>query len=215
MANDNDPRGLIPLEHLNGGRQRGHYYRVSTGVGANVADIFRGCPVLLDADGYVKAASATAMLPILGVAWSFAGTLKRGLATNDPFLDSSDLAPPSPSSDTGDRYVYVCDDPSQEYLVQEDTAGTALALGDAGAFCDLIYRGPTAIAVTGNADTGWATLELDVSGVVTTTAAPVQILRLHDYINTDGTENAVGDFGKWVVRIAHHQLAGGTPLTSV
>lgn len=210
MANDNDPRGLIPLEHLNGGRPRGHYYRVTT-----ATDLFRGCPVTLLASGYVDASSATAMVPILGVAYGFAGTLKRGLATSDPFLDVSDLTPPSPSSDTGDRYVFVCDDPNQEYLIQEDTGGTALALGDAGSYCDLIYRGATATAVTGNADTGWATLELDASGVVTTTAGPVQILRLFDQVQTDGTENAVGDFGKWVVRIAHHQRAGGTPLTAV
>ena len=112
MANDDRPRGLIPV----GLGQAGfvsHYYRVSTGVGANVADIFVGSPVTIDSDGYVKAASATLMVPILGVAIGFAGTLKRGLATNDPFLDSSDLAPPTPSSDTGDRWVLVADDPNQ------------------------------------------------------------------------------------------------------
>lgn len=214
MANDNDPRGLIPLESY-GGNPRGHYYRVSTGVGANVADIFRGSPVMLDNDGYVKAASATLAIPILGVAWSFAGTLKRGLATNDPFLDSSDLAPPDPSSDTGDRWVYVVDDPNAEFLVQEDTGGSALALTNAGNACDLIYRGATAIAVNGNTNTGWANLELDRSGAVTTTAAPVVILRLFDTINTDGTENAVGNFGKWVVRILHHQRRGGDTLNIV
>lgn len=206
MANDNDPRGLIPLSRDS---VSVHYYRVSTGVGANVADIYVGCPVLLDSDGYVKAASPTFDVPILGVALGFAGTLKRGLATNDPFLDSSDLAPPSPSSDTGDRWVLVADDPDQEYIVQEDTGSTALTLGNAGNACDLIYRGATAIAVNGNVDTGWANLELDRSGVVTTTGAPVQILRLHDSVNTDGTENAVGNYGKWVVRLLHPQRSAG------
>ena len=204
MANDDDPRGLIPLEALGGGRPRGHYYRVAT-----ATDLFRGCPVTLLASGYVDAASATLMVPILGVAWGFAGVLKRGLATNDPFLDVSDLTPPTPSSDTGDRWVYVVDDPEQEFLVQEDTGGTALTLAEAGAACDLIYRGATAIAVSGSLDNGWASLELDRSGVVTTTAAPVQVIRLHDTINTDGTENAVGNFGKWVIRIVHHQRRGG------
>ena len=212
MANDNDPRGLIPVNRT---EVSAHYYRVSTGVGANIDDIFVGCPVTMDSDGYVKAASATLMVPILGVAVGFAGVLKRGLATTDPFLDSSDLAPPTPSSDVGDRWVLVADDPNQEFLVQEDTGGTALALTDAGAACDLIYRGATAIAVDGNTDTGWANLELDRSGVVTTTAAPVVILRLHDAVQSDGTENAVGDYGKWVVRILHHQRRGGTPGTTV
>lgn len=211
MVNDNDPRGLIPLEALNGGRPRGHYYRVTT-----ATDLFKGCPVTLLASGYVDASSVTAMVPILGVAWAFAGTLKRGLATNDPFLDVSDLTPPTPSSDTGDRWVYVLDDPEQEFIVQEDTGGTQLTLAEAGAACDLIYRGATATAVSGNLDNGWAALELDVSGVVTTTAAPVWIIRLHDMINTDGTENAVGDYGKWVVTILHHQRGGkGTQFVTV
>jgi len=204
MANDDDPRGLIPLEALGGGRPRGHFYRVTT-----ATDLFRGCPVTLLASGYVDASSVTAMVPILGVAWEFAGTLKRGLATNDPFLDVSDLTPPTPSSDTGDRWVYVVDDPEQEFIVQEDTGGTALTLAEVGAACDLNYRGATATAVSGNLDSGWASLELDRSGVVTTTAAPVQILRLHDQVQTDGTENAAGNFGKWVVRIVHHQRRGG------
>ena len=207
MANDNNPRGLIPV-NLGQGNLSAHYYRVSTGVGANVADIYLGSPVLIDSDGFVKAGSVTGALPVLGVALNFAGVLKRGLATNDPFLDSSDLAPPTPSSDTGDRWVLVSDDPNQEYLVQEDTGGTALALTDVGAACDLIYRGATATAPNGNADNGWANLELDASGVVATLSAPVQILRLHDAVNSDGTENAVGDYAKWVVKFLHPQKAG-------
>ena len=210
MANDDVPRGLVPVEHLDGGRPRGHYYRVAT-----ATDIFRGCPVTLLASGYVDASSATLMVPILGVAWGFAGTLRRGLATSDPFLDVSDLTPPVPSSDTGDRYIYVLDDPDQEFVVQEDTGGTALTLAEVGAACDLIYRGATAIAVSGNLDNGWASLELDRSGVVTTTAAPVKIVRLLDQVQTDGTENAVGSFGKWVVRIVHHQNRGGAVATIV
>lgn len=199
MANDNNPRGLIPLVP-NSGIPSGHWYRVSTST-----DIYHGCPVALLASGYVTAVSVTGVTQYLGVAFNFAGTLKRGLATPDPFLDVSDLTPPTPSSDTGDRWVFVTDDPDQEYLVQEDTGGSALTLADAGTFCDLIYRGATATAVNGNVDTGWANLELDRSGIVTTTAGPVQVLRLYDVVNSDGTENSVGNYGKWVVRIGHPQ----------
>ena len=211
MANDNDPRGLLPA-NLGQGNVQSHYYRVHTG---GSTDFYLGCPVTLTAAGYVQVASPTLMVAMLGVALGFAGVLKRGLATPDPFLDVSDLIPPSPASDTGDRWILVADDPNQEFIVQEDTGGTALALADVGAACDLIYRGPTAIAVNGNADSGWANLELDDSGVVTTTAAPVVILGLHDVVNTDGTENAVGDYGKWVVTILHHQNKGAPVLPIV
>ena len=213
MANDNDPRGLIPA-NLGQGAVTAHYYRVATG---GSTDIYIGAPVTIDSDGYVKAASPTLMVPILGVAIGFAGPQKRGLAVpqGDPFLDVSDLIPPSPASETGDRWVLVADDPNQRFIVQEDTGGTALAIADIGAACDLIYRGATAISMNGSADTGWANLELDASGVVTTTAAPVVILGLHDGVNTDGTDNAVGDYAKWVVRILHHQLRGGAPVTGI
>lgn len=201
MANDNVPRGLFPL---NFNVNQGHYYLVST-----AADIFLGMPVSQGATGYVTAATITTDNQVLlGVAMGFAGTLKRGLATNDPFLDVSDLTPPTPSSDTGDRYVLVADDPNQEFLVQEDTGGTALTLADIGASANLVFRGAVESTVTGNADTGWATLELDASDIAVDTGGTVTVLRLYDTVNADGTENAVGDFAKWIVRLTHHKKTG-------
>ena len=201
MANDNFPRGLFPINfNLN----QAHYYRVDT-----ATDIFLNQPVTIPAAGFVVGAATAGAsgLVLLGVAVGFAGTLKRGLATNDPFLDVSDLAPPTPSSDTGDRYVLVADDPNQEFMVQEDTGGTALALADIGAAADVIYRGAGGV-VDGNVDTGLSSLELDASTVAAGTAGSWTILRLHDVVNSDGTENAVGDYAKWIVRITHHQKTG-------
>jgi hypothetical protein len=198
MANDDIPRGLIPL-NLNRPSQV-HYYRANTG-----NDIYIGDLVILADSGYVtKASDNTAMVPALGVAVGFAGTKKAGLAGTDPFFDGSDFAPPTPTSDTGDRYVAVADDPNIEFLVQEDTGGTALTLADVGASCDLIHR-----TTVGNTDSGWANLELDASDIAATTGGSMMILRLADLVNSDGSENAVGDYAKWVVRILHHQKLGG------
>ena len=199
MANDNSPRGLVPLRWPS---IPVNLYRVSTG-----ADLFLGMPVELAADGYigpvVDVASAGAVRSI-GVVVGFAGTLKRGLATNDPFLDVSDLTPPTPSSDTGDRWAVVADDPNQEFLIQEDTGGTALALADAGLAIALLYR-----ATSGNTDTGWANLEADASTAVASNSGICQLLRLHDGVQVDGTENSVGDYAKWVVRLLNHQKRSG------
>ena len=203
MANDNYARGLVPV-NLGQGNLSAHYYRVST-----AADIYLGQPVNLPAAGYVIGAGvATANAVVLGVALGFAGTLKRSIATPDPFLDVSDLTPPVPSSDTGDRFILVADDPNQEYYIQEDTGGTALALADVGASVDMLYRGADGSAVTGNVDTGWVTAELDASTIAATTAGMFTLLRLHDGIENDGTNTAVGDYAKWVVRITHHQKTG-------
>ena len=208
MANDNVPRGLVPLNWPN---MPVHAYRVST-----AADIYLGQPVQSPAAGYVVGiGTMTGVTQCIGVAVGFAGTLKRGLATNDPFLDVSDLTPPTPASDTGDRYVFVADNPNQEFVAQEDTGGTALTLAEAGAAVDMLFRGAGANVVTGNDDTGWATSEIDASSVVTTTGAFLRLSRLHDVVNADGTENAVGDFGKWIVTILHHQNKGAPVLPIV
>ena len=207
MANDNSPRGLQPV-NLGQGANAVGYYRVNTGA---TTDMYVGCPVTLLASGYVAVASPTLMVPILGIAVGFAGPLKRGLAIPQgaAFLDVSQLIPPSPASETGDRYVLVAHDPQQLFLIQEDTGGTALALADVGAWCDMIYRGATAISVTGDTDSGWANIELDASSIVAGTGASMRVLALADTVNTDGTNNAVGDYAKWIVQVGHHQRAGG------
>lgn len=195
MANDDLPRGLVPL---NWRPAQYHYYRVSTG-----EDIFLGQPVCMNADGFIHAASLTGVVQFIGVAVGFAGVLKRGLATVDPFLDVSDLTPPTPTSDTGDRWILVDDIPDDQFVIQGDTGGSALTVAAIGTYCDLLAR-----TAAGNTDSGWAGLELDVSQIVTTTAATVRILGLYDRPNTDGTENSFGNFNKIVVDIAHRQRQG-------
>ena len=198
MANDNVPLGLVPLRFpeipLN-------VYRVSTG-----ADLFVGMPVERAADGYIGPVNLDSQGAVqsIGVVVGFLGTRKAGLATNDPFLDVSDLTPPTPTSDTGDRFALVLDDPDQEFVVQEDTGGTALTLADAGLVGAMLYR-----ATSGNVDTGRASLEADASTFAAGNSGIVQLLRLHDVINTDGTENAVGDYAKWFVRLNNHQKRSG------
>lgn len=203
MANDNVPKGLWPRDWP---YQPAHYYRVSTG-----ADLFLGMPVDLPASGYIEpvAVDSAGAVPTIGVVVGFAGTLKRGLATADPFLDVSDLTPPTPSSDTGDRFALVADDPQQEFVIQADTGGTLAGLADVGQAAVLLYR-----AASGNTDTGYANLELDASSNVASNSGMVQLLRLHDAVNSDGTENtAAANYTKWVVRLMHHRKTSGvSPL---
>ena len=198
MANDDFAQGLRPI---NWPQPSGHYYRVQTG-----ADLFLGMPCALDSTGYVGPIGVTSAgyFSFLGSVCWFAGTLKRGLATNDPFLDVSDLTPPDPSSDTGDRYVFVADDPNQEFVIQGDSGGTMAGVANAGEAAVMLYR-----ATSGNTNTGWANLELDASTNVATTAGLVHLIRLHDVVNQDGTENtgAVA-YTKWVVKVLSHQRGG-------
>ena len=203
MANDDFARGLIPLNSILPG-VNAHYYRASTS-----EDIFIGNVIAVGADGFARLGSNSAVTPLLGVALGFAGPQKSGLATDDPYLDASDLTTLASNLRTGDRYVLVADDPNQEFFIQEDTGGTALAILDQFAAIDLVNR-----TTVGNVTSGFANAEIDASSVVTTTAAILQILRLHDNVNNDGTNNAVGDYAKWVVKILHHTMitANAAPI---
>ena len=111
MANDDFLRGLIPLNSIVPG-VNAHYYRATTS-----ADIFIGDTVRMTAAGYVgiSSAAAIAVEQLLGVAVGFAGPDKQGLATDDPYLDASDLTTLAAGLDTGDRYILVADDPNQEF----------------------------------------------------------------------------------------------------
>lgn len=203
MANDNFPRGLVPIGGPYGGALSVHAYLVTTG-----ADLFLGMPTTLPTSGYVDAIGVTTgnATAALGVIVGFEGGGRGGgaLATAAPFLDVSALgSDPTP-------YVLVADSPDQEYVVQEDTGGTALTQAEAGNVAYLLFR-----ATSGNTDSGWSNLELDASTVAANTNGLVRVLRLHGNVNTDGTDNAVGDYAKWVVTFLNPQKGGAGAVTGV
>lgn len=191
MANDDRAWGLVPL-NTNGGRTvNSHYYLATT-----ATDISIGMPLTL-LNGRVQRAAATGMVPTIGVALGFSRN-KGGPNELDPWLDVSDLT-------SDDWFVQVADDPSQEFYIQEDTGGAALTATAGNYSCDLLFQTTSIDTVT-----GLSRLELDASTAVVGTGAVMHILRLHDYVNSDGTQNAVGDYAKWVVAFTHHQKRGGT-----
>ena len=199
MANDDFARGLFPL---NWPKIKTHFYRVGTGT-----DVFFGELVDFASTGYVTnaiAVNSAGTQYALGVAVGFAGPDKSGLATDDPYLDASDLTTLASGLPTGDRWVEVADDPEQEFVVQGDTGGTLMGLAAVGETAVLIYR-----ATSGNVNSGWANLELDASSNGTGTGALVVVQRLHEVMNSDGTKNTAGaNYAKWVVRILHHRHRG-------
>lgn len=187
MANDDFARGLVPLNTNGNGTVQGHLYQAST-----VTDIAIGMLVVLT-NGRVSRGAGTGLAPQLGVAGGFQRA--KG-ASNElaPWLDVSGLT-------SDDWYVFVWDDPSQEFYIQEDTGGTALTATAPGAYTAAVVFQATSI----DTNSGIARVELDASTALPGTDHTLHILRLHDYVNGDGTQNAVGDYAKWVVQIAHHQ----------
>lgn len=198
MANDNFPRGLVPKDWPH---TPINYYRVGT-----ATDIFLGELVDLASTGYITNAidvTTAGIVQAIGVAVGFAGPLKRGLANDDPYLDASDLTTLATGLETGDRWVAVADKPTQEFLIQGDTGGTLATITAAGESVACIYRS----GGSGNTSSGWANLEFDASTNAASTAQILRLVKLHDAINVDGTENTGGaNYQKWVARIMTHRL---------
>lgn len=206
MANDNYPRGLFPLNFPNIPIR---YYVVSTG-----QDIFLGMPVDFDSTGFITPVidvTTAGIVQAVGVAVGFAGPLKRGLATDDPFLDASDLTTLAAGLPAGHRWVAVTDNPNQEFIVQGDTGGTLATITAAGETIALIYR-----ATSGNTDSGWANLEFDASSNAASTGQLIRLLRLHDAVNVDGTENTVGaNYQKWICQIQTHRKTASNLASAI
>lgn len=196
MANDDFARGLVPLNTNGHGTVNSHYYQAST-----VTDLAIGMTLTLT-NGRVSRAPVSGLAPLIGVALGFS---KNKGASNElaPWLDVSGLT-------SDDWYVQVADDPSQEFFIQEDTGGTALTGTAAGAYTSGIVYQTTSIDTT----SGIARAELDASIALPGTDHQLHILRLHDYVNSDGTQNAVGDYAKWVVQIASHQKGNASDRVS-
>lgn len=199
MANDaSSSLGLRPFNQPYGNRRIGVYK-------ANTAQaIYLYQPVALNNSGQVAVAALADLTEILGTAVGFLDSNKAAIPSDN--LTTS-AAPNLAASKDG--YVLVTDDPQQLYILEEDTGGSALTASNVGNTGDFVY-----LATTGNTTTGIANVVLDRSTVAAGTGGIFQLLAVADNVNSDGSMNAVGDNGKWIVKIFHHQLVGkvGTPV---
>lgn len=185
MPNVNLPMGIKPIND-NGTPWSGQG-RLVAFPAAQATNIFIGDPLVplggTDAFGVplVGIASAGATFPILGgligIANGPAGS--RATVTRDmPTYRQASLL----------NYGFVCDDPNQIYIVQEDGA-TAAASGG--------WKNANLVAGAGNLSTGFSGWQLSSASVAT--AAPTLQLRMLGLVR--GPDNEIGTNAKWAVRI--------------
>lgn len=208
MANDDSVRsrgGLLPVQFPFGNFKK-EYYRLTTGVAA--CNIFIGMPVDLDATGRaIPIELTTSGNYLLGSVVGFADTNLEALPSAMETTNAGAYLPGNT-----DAFVLVATDPNQDFILQEDTGGTALTLSEVGNNANMVYR-----STSGDTTTGYATVELDRSSAGTGTGGVLVIKQLGRQMNSDGTQNGVGNYGKWVVGIARHrfgnaQFQGGQPI---
>ncbi|MCP4569110.1 MAG: hypothetical protein GY841_16165 [FCB group bacterium] len=194
MANTDNPRGFIPVGHLNGSPYNGAgrwYYAVSTEL------IFKGDLVISDgtADSYGNPGitiAATDSGTFRGVALAFSGSRPGSAMT----ATNHELKYKTQANIT--CYVFVADVPDTIFEVQEDGTMAATAIG---LNAEVVGHG------SGDTTSGISAMELD-SSVVSATAAECRMLGpVKRPSNTFATDNS-----DLLVVIANHELTSSTQI---
>lgn len=196
MANLNAPRGLIPVQHLDGSPYNGkvNMYLVPASDGTAM---FVGDPVKSGGTAGAVGSQANG-IPTEGmptVTTAAAGNTLRGVVVG--FLVNQDNLMQKHRAASTLRIALVADAPDIVFEVQEDSVGAATALVDVGENADLIYA-------AGSALTGLSAVQLDSSDHQTTTAQ----LRILGFVNRP--DNAQGTNAKLLVMINEHELKSTT-----
>jgi hypothetical protein len=181
MANLDTPFGMLPTGHIYPQNE----YRITASYATN---LFIGDPVVGVAAGTVSRATAGNGNAVIGAITG----IRRGSGANR----KAELY--YQASSTDEWYATVADHPNQEFLMQEDSVGSDLALADRGSNVEITIG-------TGNTNTGRSAAEIDSSSTSTTSASSqLRIKRLDPAV-----DNAVGSHGNWVVIINKHQNGPG------
>ena len=195
MANLDVPAGLKPVKYLNGASWNGKanvYYVPDT----DATPIFKG-----DAVKSAGSADATGMFP--SVEQAAAGDTIRGVVIG--FGENPNIMINPTNPDRTNRpanvamYVLVVDDPNVIFEVQEDSDGAALDADAVGLSADLVVG-------AGNAASGKSGMEIDSSSAAAV-AATLKLLRI---VNRE--DNELGDYCKWEVLIAEHEMKLATAV---
>jgi hypothetical protein len=197
MANANTPAGLTPLKNSPFVEIPKNYYYIPASYGTA---LFIGDPVVKTGtsntanvlgDGRQFNAGS---LPEINKAT--AGDTNKITGVIVGFLSKvSDLTLNYNPAST-ERVAIVADSPLQEFLIQEETAGTALAVTSVGLNANVVF------AESGSTVTGLSGAELDTTTPATDATFQLKILRL-----LDAPENAIGQHAKWRVKINNHTEA--------
>ena len=188
MANPNTPYGLRPYSYVHGAPYAGAV-RIYAVPANNGTALYYGDPVKLitnssDANGVQNVVIGSAgggaytLGSFMGVANNAGQLVIPVLQNQTPYLPASTAA-----------YVYVTDDPTILYAIQEDGLGGAMVAGASGRNADLVSGSGSTIT----SQSGWM---LDSSTLQTTNTLQLRIIQL-----LQEPDNAVGLSAKWLVKL--------------
>ena len=193
MANKNTPFGLMPIKKDCGK----NYYYIPAAYGTA---LFIGDPVIITGTSNTanvvagQREFAAGSLPEINKATAGDGNKVVGSIVG--FLTNFDDTSKNYNPASTEAIAIVADNEDQIFLIQEETAGTALAATSVGLNANLVY------AESGSTSTGFSGAELDTSTPATDATFQLKILRLHE-----AADNAIGQHATWEVKINNHNNA--------
>jgi hypothetical protein len=187
MANADTPFGLKPIRKLGSTPNSGGVTRYYRGTG-DANNVFIGDLVQLGGTGNTAGDAANVVR-----ATAAGGNYMVGVVVGIENNTSDNLSRTYlPASTEG--YLLVADDPDEEFEIQEDSVGGALANTNISQNADFIQG-------TGSTVTGISAVELDSSTADTTNTLQLKILGL-----VPRADNEIGTNAKWRVKINLHAL---------
>ena len=195
MANIDAAFGLRPIAKV-GSAPGGTTGTTKYSIGDNQSTaIFTGDPVKYKNDGTVEVATASDAL--LGV---FMGCFYTDPTTSKPTFRNYFPASLSP----GDAIAFVCDDPDQLYVAQQDSDGANAVAANLNENANLVFG-------SGSTTTGISGVEIDSSTLATTATHQVRLIAFYYSPSNDATANN----SDLVIKINNHQLGSSTGTAGV
>ena len=197
MANTNTPFGLRPVKNAPFNEIPKNYYYIPSSYGTA---LFIGDPVVKTGTSNTSAVLgdgrqfSSGSLPEINKATAGDGNAITGVIIG--FLATPTNLNINYNTASTERVAIVADSPFQEFEIQEETDGTALAATSVSLNANVVY------AESGSTVTGLSGAELDTSTPNTTSTFQLKILRL-----VDAPDNAIGQHAKWRAKINNHTEA--------
>ena len=194
MANVDSAFGLIPIAKVGQNPNNGGLTSYDVGASQTTA-IFTGDPVKYKNDGTVEVATASDAL--VGV--------MRGAFYTDPTTSKPTWNAYIPASlATTDAKAFVCDDPMQTFIAQQDSVVSNIVAANLNENANLIFG-------AGSTTTGVSGVEIDSSSAAATATHQVRLIDFWDVPDNDATANN----SVLVIKINNHKLMAHTGTQGV
>lgn len=199
MPNRNMPRGIIPVQRLDGSPYNGaaNVYHVPA---AYATALFLGLPLIAtgasDANGVPVVQIATA-----GATNNTIGPMVGVVTGGEPVVAvTRDTLVYHPASTA--QYILVADDPDLIFEAQEDSVGSSITVASAGT------KNIDLVAGAGSTVTGYSGWMLDSSTVATGSTLQMRLLRAVSRADNDLTSS----YARWLCKINLHSLRNATGI---